>query len=91
MDHINDSIANINTTVVEVMLNVYDAMDNYRNKQQFITDYTNGVEFPESYLEAFNNIGSDDVIMEAADTDVSGVVDTDKYLTYRFDFLGVIM
>ena len=88
MNNISNSIADINTTVVEAMLNVYDAMDNYRNKQQFITDYTNGVEFPESYLEAFNNIGSDDVVMEAADTNVDGVVDTGKYLAYRFDFLG---
>ena len=83
-----ESIRDMNLIITESMLDVYDALNDFDNKRQFIYDYENDVEFSDTYLEEFNKTLSDNVVMESATTtpDIPAF-DKQRYQAYRFDFI----
>lgn len=83
-----ESIRDMNLIITESMLDVYDALNDFDNKRQFMYDYENDVEFSDTYLEEFNETLSDNVVMESASaTPNTSAFDKQRYQTYRFDFI----
>lgn len=80
----NDIIDNIYNVITEASLDVFEAINNYENKQQFIQDVNDNRMITESF---FNELieSSQSIFTEAA-TDDAPI--EDEYRAYRFDFLN---
>lgn len=87
VNEVLNSINNINLIITESMLDVRDSIHDFKNKSQFIDDYNNNTEIPQSYIESFNHIIDGEVIMEADGTTPSANLNKAEYEAYRFDFL----
>ena len=80
----NDIIDDIYNVITEASLDVFEAINNYENKQQFIQDVHDNRMITESF---FNELieSTQHVFTEAA-TDDAPI--EDEYRAYRFDFLN---
>jgi hypothetical protein len=81
---VNDTINNIYDVITEASLDVFEAINNYENKQQFIQDVHNDRMITESFFNEL--IESTQSIFTEAATGNAPV--ENEYRTYRFDFLN---
>ena len=89
MDILN-VLDDINSVVVESMIEVCCAKNNYDGKTCFINDYNNDVEIPSIYAEMFNDeyLNESSIIMEAEGVSKTQTPSVDERRTFRYDFLA---
>ena len=82
----NFDFIDIDATVFEATVNVFEAHMNYTNKMNLMRDINNNVMISESMYNKLNDIISDEVVMES-NVDAGNPASTDsKFFTYQCDF-----
>jgi hypothetical protein len=83
---VNNILNNIYDVITEASLDVFEAINNYENKQQFIQDVHDNRMITKSF---FNELieSNQSIFTEAATENVPAPVEN-EYRAYRFDFLN---